>query len=115
MRCSSAPPADGNDTAQVAAARAQKDLEFQNAPDGQPVPVNRRAELLPLAYFPIDPAYNVAAVLRPSDDRTIIDMPTTTGAPRADAAGGHARVFAERPADEAHGVRRSLASERSII
>ena len=80
--CSHTPPDDVDDSAQVAAARVQKDLDFKNAPDSQPIPLSRRAELLPLAYFPIDPAYKVAAVLRPTDDRTVIDMPTSTGTPR---------------------------------
>jgi len=80
--CSPQPPAAGNEPAQVAAGRAQKDLEFKNAPDGEPVPVKRRAELLPLAYFPIDPSYYVAAILRPAADRKTMMMPTSVGAQR---------------------------------
>jgi uncharacterized protein len=80
--CSSKPPAALDDTGRVAAARAQKDLEFQNAPDGEPVPLKRRAELLPLAYFPIDPAYSVPAILRPAADRKTMMMPTSVGAQR---------------------------------
>ena len=80
--CSPQPPGEGNDADQVAAARAQKDVEFKNAPDGQPVPLSRRAELLPLAYFPIEPAYSVPAILRPSTDRATMMMPTSVGAQR---------------------------------
>ena len=80
--CASKPPAEANDAGQVIAARAEKDLEFQNAPDGQPVPLQRRAELLPLAYFPYDSAYDVAAILRPSVERKTMMMPTSVGAER---------------------------------
>ena len=46
------------------------------------MPKARHAEFLPLAYFPIDPEYNVPAVLKPIDDRTVIEMPTSTGTSR---------------------------------
>jgi uncharacterized protein len=79
--CSHKPPGDEADaTAQIAAARAAKDAAFLNSND--PVPQNRHAELLPLAYFPIDPAYSVAAILKPSSDRTVLQMPTSTGTMR---------------------------------
>ena len=79
--CSNKPPEDKNYAAEVAAARAAKDGEFQKSSDS-PVPENRRAELLPLAYFPIDPDYGVPAILRPTDDRTVIEMSTSTGTKR---------------------------------
>lgn len=66
--------------AQVAAARAEKDAEFQKTSD--PVPDNRKAEFLPLAYFAIDPAYGVPASLKPIKDDTVVEMPTSTGAQR---------------------------------
>jgi len=79
--CSSKPPEDTRDYAQrIAADRAAKDDLFKRGND--PIPDARKAELLPLAYFPIDPAYDVPASLTPSEDKTIIDMPTSTGAPR---------------------------------
>jgi uncharacterized protein (DUF1684 family) len=79
--CSGKPPENGADyVAQIAAARAEKDAEFQKSPD--PVPDNRKAELLPLAYFPIDPAYSVPAALKPSTDDSVVPMPTSTGAQR---------------------------------
>ena len=37
------------------------------------------AELLPLAYFAIDPDYNVPAALKPAEKETVIEMPTSTG------------------------------------
>ena len=47
--------------------------------EDDPVPKNRRAELLPLAYFAIDPEYNVPAGLKPSEEEKIVEMPTSTG------------------------------------
>ena len=76
--CSNKPPEDRNYAADIAAARAAKDADFQKSSDS-PVPENRRAELLPLAYFPIDPDYRVPAILRPTDDHTVIEMSTSTG------------------------------------
>ncbi len=79
--CSSKPPVDTRDYAQrIAAERAEKDQLFAQKDD--PIPSSKKAELLPLAYFPIDPTYDVPASLTPSDDQTVIDMPTSTGAPR---------------------------------
>jgi uncharacterized protein (DUF1684 family) len=78
--CSSKPP-DTRDYAQrIAGDRAAKDDLFRRSND--PIPDTRKAQFLPLSYFPIDPAYDVPASLTPSDDPTIIDMPTSTGAPR---------------------------------
>jgi uncharacterized protein (DUF1684 family) len=80
--CSSKPPVDdASYVATIAAARAAKDAEFRSGAES-PIPENRKAELLPLAYFPIDPEYSVPAVLKPSSDRTIIQMPTSVGAVR---------------------------------
>src|SRR5436305_1261140 len=79
--CGSKPPEDTRDYAQrIAADRAAKDELFKRSND--PIPDAKKADLLPLAYFPIDPLYDAPASLTPSDDRTVIDMPTSTGAPR---------------------------------
>jgi uncharacterized protein (DUF1684 family) len=76
--CSSRPPAEPGDyAARLAADRAAKDAAF--ARDNEPVPENRKAAFLPLAYFPIDPDYNVPASLKPSEDRAIFEMPTSAG------------------------------------
>ena len=76
--CSSRPPDEPKDyAARIAADRAAKDAAF--AKDDQPVPPNRKAELLPLGYFPIDPDYHVPASLKPSADRSIFEMPTSAG------------------------------------
>jgi uncharacterized protein len=79
--CSSKPPDDSRDySAKVAADRAAKDAAFLAADD--PIPKSRHAQFLPLAYFSIEPEYSVPAVLKPSNDPTIIEMPTSTGTNR---------------------------------
>src|SRR5579859_3887579 len=76
--CSNRPPEEPKDyAAKIAADRAAKDASFQK--DNEPVPTNRKAELLPLAYFPIDPDYNVPASLKLSPDPTVFEMTTSTG------------------------------------
>jgi uncharacterized protein (DUF1684 family) len=80
--CRSKPPIDDADyVGAVAAARAAKDADFMSGGDS-PIPPTRRAEFVPLAYFPIDPEYDVPAILKPSEGRTIIQMPTSVGAVR---------------------------------
>src|SRR5205814_10042882 len=65
----------------IASDRAAKDKYFMGRTD--PIPDARKAELLPLAYFPIDPSYDAPATLTPSDDdKTVLDMQTSTGASR---------------------------------
>src|SRR5262245_7935941 len=71
----------------VAASRAEKDLLFQRASDS-PIPENRKAELLPLAYFPVDATFNVPALLKPATDTTVIYIPTSSGQPRAERRAG---------------------------
>jgi uncharacterized protein (DUF1684 family) len=75
--CGARPSDDQDYAAKIASDRAAKDAAFLGGDD--PIPGPRHAEFLPLAYFPIDPQYNVAAVLKPSTDSTIIEMPTSTG------------------------------------
>ena len=65
---------------QIAAERSAKDSAFEQSSD--PVPTNRHSELLPLAYFPIDPSYDAPATLRPSNDPTIVQRPTSIGGTR---------------------------------
>src|SRR5256885_1355952 len=74
------PPDDGDYATKIAAARAAKDAEFARSDD--PIPRARHAQFLPLAYFPIDPDYNVPGTLKAVDDKTIYEMPTSTGAQR---------------------------------
>jgi len=82
IACSSpAPPSTKDYAARIASERAEKDAQFQTAKDS-PIPPDRRRELLPLAYFPIDPDYDVPARLQPIEDQTVIEMPTSTGTQR---------------------------------
>ena len=76
--CSSRPPEEPKDyAAKIGTERAAKDAAFTR--ENEPIPQNRKAEFLPLAYFPIDPEYNVPAGLKPSDDASIFEMPTSAG------------------------------------
>jgi len=79
--CGSAPPPEAKDyAAKIAAERAAKDAQFAASDD--PIPRARHKDLLPLAYFPIDPDYNVPGVLKRVDDKTVFQMPTSTGTNR---------------------------------
>ncbi len=79
--CSNKPNDDPKDyVAKVTAGRAAKDEDFQRSPE--PIPASRKAELLPLAYFPVDPEYHVAAALRAEATPSRQLMPTSTGQQR---------------------------------
>jgi len=79
--CGHAPPEDARGYAQrLADDRAAKDELFRSGKD--PIPDTRKAELLPLAYFPIDPDYDVPASLEPSADPTILEVATSSGTTR---------------------------------
>jgi uncharacterized protein len=79
--CRSTPPDEPKDyAARIAAARAAKDAEFAATDD--PIPRARHKDLLPLSYFPIDPDYNVPGVLKRVEDKTVFEMPTSTGTTR---------------------------------
>jgi uncharacterized protein (DUF1684 family) len=81
--CTSGPPApdDSGFPKQIEQLRAEKDRGFAEDPDS-PIPKEKRAKILPLKYFPIDPAFSVPAALRLSNDRPVFDMPTSTGTMR---------------------------------
>jgi uncharacterized protein (DUF1684 family) len=77
--CNNRPPEDPKDyVATIAAWRTARDTSFM-ADSDSPVPESRRAELLPLAYFPIDPEYKTGAILNPTNDPTVLEVPTSTG------------------------------------
>ena len=83
----SAPPLDDRDyVTRIQAARDAKDAEFMKG--SSPVPDERKGELLPLAYFPIDPSFNVPASLKPSNDQRVFMMPTSTGQLRRERQAG---------------------------
>ncbi|HYM22293.1 MAG TPA: DUF1684 domain-containing protein, partial [Vicinamibacterales bacterium] len=75
--CNNAPPEDKDYAAKIQRSRSAKDAEFGANDD--PIPKASHAKYLPLAYFPIDPDYNVPAALKRIDDPTVIEMPTSTG------------------------------------
>src|SRR6516162_8483705 len=79
--CSNKPPDDPrNYAARIAALRTEKDRAFQTSND--PVPASRKAEFLPLAYFPVDADYNVLAALTPASEQMRLMMPTSSGKER---------------------------------
>ena len=78
--CSNKPPENKDYASRLTGDRQSKDAQFMEE-DG-PVPKSRKVTLLPLAYFPIDPEYNVPAALKPAESETIVEMTTSTGAPR---------------------------------
>ena len=79
VACSSPRPDDNpaDYIAGIAAARAAKDAQFKQEDD--PIPPSRKAEFLPLAYFPADPEYHIAAALKPAEQQTTLMMPTSSG------------------------------------
>ena len=77
IACTNQPPEEKDYASKVAADRAAKDAAFAAGDD--PIPRANHATFLPLAYFPIDPDYNVAASLKEINDPTIIEMPTSVG------------------------------------
>jgi len=78
--CSNKPPENKDYASRLTGERQSKNAQFMA--EGEPVPKSRKAKLLPLAYFPIDPDYNVPAALKPAGSETIVQMPTSTGALR---------------------------------
>ena len=74
------PPQDseGDYVSQVQAARASLDATFRSRPNN-PVPPDKMDQFLPLKYFAPDPEYIVPASLKPAKERTVVEMPTSTG------------------------------------
>jgi len=71
-------PKEGDYVTKIMAIRAAKDQSFKNDQDS-PVPADKKATLIPLAYFPVDESYAVPASLEPSADRARIEVPTSVG------------------------------------
>jgi uncharacterized protein (DUF1684 family) len=61
--------------------RAAKDAAFLES--DSPVPPGNRQAFLPLVYYPPSPAYRAPAVLKPLNDTTTVEMPTSTGQRRS--------------------------------
>jgi len=68
---------EGDYVAKITASREAKDSAFLRAND--PIPEDRKAALLPLKYFPIDPSYAVPARLELSPDQPVVMIVTSTG------------------------------------
>src|SRR5437867_11475133 len=78
ISCNNAPPDNPKDyAAKIQAVRSAKDAQFAATDD--PIPKASHATFLPLAYFPIDPDYNVPAQLKPTADLTVVQIPTSVG------------------------------------
>jgi uncharacterized protein len=79
----SRPSPEASYASDLQAARAAKDDAFRTATDS-PIPPDKRAELLPLAYFPPDQEHIASASLAPAgrDERPTVAMPTSTGKTR---------------------------------
>jgi len=75
--CGNEPPGEKDYVGRINAARSAKDADFLSLP--KPVPQNRKAELLPLVYYPVDSSYNVPAELKPSSESPTLTMPTSSG------------------------------------
>jgi uncharacterized protein (DUF1684 family) len=78
--CSSGPSAPVDTQAylqRVLEHRAIKDKTFQEEPE--PIPVEKRATLLPLRYYPPDQSYSAPAELKLANERPVFEMPTSTG------------------------------------
>lgn len=75
------PPDDPVSVQDIEAARAEKDRAFREDPDS-PIPPDKRDVLLPLRYYPPDPAMAVPAALKLHDEQPVVEMPTSTGTRR---------------------------------
>lgn len=76
--CSSGPGAPEPDFVQKELERREaRDQQFRTEED--PIPRDKRNELLPLRYYPPDQSYSVAAALRLGQERPVVLMPTSTG------------------------------------
>jgi uncharacterized protein (DUF1684 family) len=72
------PPDERSYIDRITVVRVDKDEFFRTSKES-PVPENRKADLLPLPYFPIAPGYNVPAALKLSNDDSVIQIPTSAG------------------------------------
>ena len=78
LSCSAPPPDDVAYLATILARRAEKDRVFREGPDS-PVPLERRATMLPLTYYPPELDYRVPAELQVAEDQPVFEIPTSTG------------------------------------
>jgi uncharacterized protein (DUF1684 family) len=59
--------------------RARKDSFFLSDSPDNPVPKEKRPQLVPLTYYDVDPDYRIPAQLAVASDQPVFDMPTSTG------------------------------------
>jgi uncharacterized protein (DUF1684 family) len=74
---SPAPPDESEYLDKVSSWRTERDRAWGESTD--PIAPERRAELLPLRYFPANLKYQVPAELKLSDTRPVVELPTSTG------------------------------------
>ena len=81
--CTSGPPAPDHTKVlqSIEQWRADPEQLFRDGPDS-PMPTNKRDQLLPIPYYPVDQAFVVPAALKLSEDRPVFDIPTSTGTQR---------------------------------
>jgi uncharacterized protein len=83
--CSSNPSVPDDDAAAVKAIEAHRaDLDrFMREDAASPIPADKKSILIPLRYYPPDTSFSVPAVLNvKSGPRPVMEVPTSTGAPR---------------------------------
>jgi uncharacterized protein len=83
LACSSSPPApEDNVVKEIEAYRADRD-RFMREDADSPIPADKKNLLVPLRYYPPDPSFSVPAALNvTSGARPVMEVPTSTGAPR---------------------------------
>jgi uncharacterized protein (DUF1684 family) len=75
--CNPKPPDETDYVSRITISRAEKDALLKSDPGL--IPENSKDDFLPLEYYPIDPAYNVPAVLKPGDATKTILLTTSAG------------------------------------
>jgi uncharacterized protein (DUF1684 family) len=75
------PPDDSRVRQSYEEWRDARERLFRDGPDS-PIPENKKASLLPIQYYPVDPSFIVPAELKLSDERPVFTMPTSTGTQR---------------------------------
>lgn len=79
--CVACTPAQRPYAEEIARWRAEKD-EFMRASNESPIPAAERGSFAPLAYFPIDEDYRIAAALKVIQSDEVIEMDTSDGKKR---------------------------------
>jgi uncharacterized protein (DUF1684 family) len=83
--CSSNPAVPDDDTAtikEIESHRADRD-RYMREDASSPIPADKKTVLVPLRYYPPDTSFSVPAVLDvTSGTRPVMEVPTSTGAPR---------------------------------